>query len=154
MEWATSFAVGSSSRGSAYPRCLLSNWPGRQNGMVPSQSGIFTIKSAWELVWQKRNLSLMDSLLCGSVLPAKISFFAWRLVHNFLPLEVTLRSRGLSFLSTCHCCYAAEEFAWHVFFEGLIATAVWGRFSSRFRFMLHSSISLALLFITWFFFEF
>ncbi|XP_027158457.1 uncharacterized protein LOC113760083 [Coffea eugenioides] len=90
---------------------------------LPSPTGCFSVKSAWEVLRQRRHQSLVDSLLWPSVLPAKMSFFAWRLVRNFLPLNVTLRSRGLSFLSRCGCCDLEEEALLHVFLTGPLGRA-------------------------------
>ena len=110
---------------------------------LPSPSGTFSVKSAWEMLRQRRHHSLVDSLLWPSVLPAKMSFFTWRLVRNFVPLDVVLRSRGLSFPSRCGCCYREEEALLHVFLSGPVASQVWRRISTRFGFQLRNCSSMA-----------
>ncbi|XP_027098924.2 uncharacterized protein [Coffea arabica] len=116
-----------------------------------SPSGTFSVKSAWELLRQRRHHSLVDSLLWSPVLPAKMSFFAWRLVRNFLPLDVGLRSRGLPLPSRCGCCYREEETLLHVFLSGPVASEVWRRISAWFGFHLSNCPSMASVFISWYF---
>nr|XP_027103123.1 uncharacterized protein LOC113724413 [Coffea arabica] len=110
---------------------------------VPSPTGGFTVKSAWDVLRQRRHRSVVDSLLWPSILPAKMSFFAWRLVRNFLPLDVTLRDRGLILPSWCGCCYLEEEALLHVFLTGPVALEVWRRVSGRFGFQLRNCSRMA-----------
>nr|XP_027101056.1 uncharacterized protein LOC113720378 [Coffea arabica] len=117
---------------------------------LPSTSGLFTVKSAWEMLRQRRCPSLVDSLLWQPALPAKMSFLAWRLVRSFIPLDVVLRSRGLAIPSRCGCCFGEEEALLHVFVSGPIASEVWKRMSSRFGFQLCNCTSMAAVFIAWF----
>ncbi|XP_071909704.1 uncharacterized protein [Coffea arabica] len=118
---------------------------------LPSPSGCFSVKSAWEVLRQRRHHSLVDSLLWPSVLPAKMSFLAWRLVRNALPLDVALRSRGLALPSRCGCCYLDEEALLHVFLTGPVASEVWRRVSGRFGFQLQNCWSMASVFVAWYF---
>nr|XP_027088507.1 uncharacterized protein LOC113709854 [Coffea arabica] len=117
---------------------------------LPSPTGCFSVKSAWEVLRQKRQYSLVDSLLWSSVLPMKMSFLAWRVMRNFLPLDVTLRSRGLSCPSRCGCCYLEEEDLLHVFFKGPVASEVWRRMSARFGFRLSNCLGMASVFKAWY----
>ena len=117
-----------SSCGTGYPRGFfffnlirLIEW----YGFRPTWS--FFSEISMELLRQRR-ISLVDSLFWNPILPLKLSFFTWRLVHNFLPLDVTLRSRGLSIPSICDCCRATEETTLHLFLEGPVAKEVWRRF--------------------------
>ncbi|XP_071939796.1 uncharacterized protein [Coffea arabica] len=118
---------------------------------LPSPSGCFSVKSAWEVLRQRRHHSLVDSLLWPSVLPAKMSFLAWRLVRNVLPLDVALRSRGLALPSRCGCCYLEEEALLYVFLTGPVASEVWRRVSARFGFQLQNCLSMASVFVAWYF---
>nr|XP_027120463.1 uncharacterized protein LOC113737428 [Coffea arabica] len=117
---------------------------------APSPSGLFTVKSAWEVLRQRRSPSLVDSLLWQPALPAKMAFLAWRLVRKFIPLDVVLKSRGVSFPSRCGCCYGEEEDLLHVFVTGPIASQVWKQVSSRFGFQLRNCTTMASVFIAWF----
>nr|XP_027067839.1 uncharacterized protein LOC113693511 [Coffea arabica] len=110
---------------------------------LPSPTRCFTVKLAWEVLRQRKHRSLVDSLLWPSVLPAKMSFLAWRLVRNFLPLDMTLRCRGLALPSRCGCCYLEEEALLHVFLTGPVASEVWRRVSGRFGFQLRNCSSMA-----------
>ena len=74
-------------------------------------------------------IAAKEDIPCGfSVLEpdstTEVIIFTWRLVHNFLPLDVTLRSRGLSIPSICDCCRATEETTLHLFLGGPVAKEV------------------------------
>lgn len=61
------------------------------------------------------------------MLPLKLSFFAWRLLFNYLPIDTILQSRGFSLVSKCECCGDVES-AMHLFVEGDMAREVWDHF--------------------------
>ncbi|XP_071920627.1 uncharacterized protein [Coffea arabica] len=117
---------------------------------LPSPSGCFSVKSAWEVLRGRRHHSLVDSLLWPSVLPVKMSFLAWRVVRNALPLDAALRSRGLALPSRCGCCYLEEEALLHVFLTGPVTSEVWRRVSGRFGFQLQNCWSMASVFVAWY----
>ncbi|XP_027156448.1 uncharacterized protein LOC113757287 [Coffea eugenioides] len=73
-----------------------------------------------------------------------IAFFAWRAVHNFLPLDLTLRRRGVALPSRCH-----EEFFCHLFLSGPGASAVWNWSKRQFGILdlMHSPLSA--MFMSW-----
>ncbi|XP_071900993.1 uncharacterized protein [Coffea arabica] len=62
---------------------------GRKDKMVwgASSSGAFTVASAWEQLWCEKNLSTVHSLVWSTVVPLKVSFFTWRLLHRWVPLD-------------------------------------------------------------------
>ena len=95
---------------------------------VGSASRDFSIKSAWEIIRQKRNTSLIDGFLWNNLLPLKLSFFAWKVLRNLVPLDVTLKRREVSMASRCSCCLSQEESLAHLFMTGPIAMEVWSSF--------------------------
>ncbi|XP_027156871.1 uncharacterized protein LOC113758040 [Coffea eugenioides] len=83
---------------------------------APSADGTFTVSSAWELIRQRRNLSLVwRGIWC-------------RVLAEFLPLDDQLRSRGFSLVSKCDCCGDSAESLHHIFLQGRLASAVWQHF--------------------------
>ena len=62
----------------------------------------------------------------------KMSIFAWKLLHNFVPLDSVLRRRGLAMVSRCSYCLEGEESVPHLFVSGPVAKEVWGYFGTMF----------------------
>lgn len=81
--------------------------PSKKDSMVwsPSADGLFSVSTAWEIVRKKRNISLVSGLIWNAIAPIKLSFFVWRLLHNFLPLEENLQQKGFKLVSRCVCKY-------------------------------------------------
>ena len=88
----------------------------------------------------------MDSLLWSSVIPVKPSFFAWRLIPNYLPLDTILQQHGVYLPSRCHCCYNAEEAIVFFFLLGLVAAEAWSHFARRFGVVMDGCGSLSSIF--------
>ena len=93
----------------------------------------------------------MDSLLWSSVIPVKISFFAWRLIPNYLPLDTILQKYGVHLPSKCHCCYNAKETIVHFFLLGPVAVEVWSHFARRFGVVMDGCGCLSSIFLLWFY---
>lgn len=64
---------------------------------VPSSVGDFMVASIWHLIRQKRNIAVSDKLLWNSMLPIKISFFGWKLLSRYIPIDEQLQHKILSF---------------------------------------------------------
>ncbi|XP_071939022.1 uncharacterized protein [Coffea arabica] len=116
-------------------------FPNMQDQMIwaASPSGSFTVSSAWDVLRSKRNRSVIDSLVWSSVVPLKVSFFVWRLLRGWLPLDDLLQGRGLRLASKCYCCGLAPETGDHLFVSGPLASRVWRHFSCRFGLVLQGS---------------
>ncbi|XP_027155903.1 uncharacterized protein LOC113756420, partial [Coffea eugenioides] len=95
---------------------------------APSTDGRFTVSSAWDLIRQRRNLSLVWRGIWCPLLPLKMSYLVWRILAGFLPLDDKLRSRGFSLASKCDCCGDSQESLHHIFVQGNLASAVWKHF--------------------------
>nr|XP_027127722.1 uncharacterized protein LOC113743823 [Coffea arabica] len=72
-------------------------FPNTRDQMIwaASPSGSFTMSSAWEVLLSKHNWSTIDSLVWSSVVPLKISLFAWRLLLGWLPLDDLLQASSV-----------------------------------------------------------
>ncbi|MQL82362.1 hypothetical protein Taro_014831 [Colocasia esculenta] len=54
------------------------------------------------------------------------SVLAWRIILNAVPIDGTVKERGVPLASRCSCCSnPQEETALHMFFTGNIATQIW-----------------------------
>ncbi|XP_071921792.1 uncharacterized protein [Coffea arabica] len=96
---------------------------------MPTQSGKFTLASAFHDVRQSRNMSVVLSRVCHPRLPLKVSFFMLRLLMGRVPLPDMLRRLGFHLPSKCPCCPGAvEESPEHVFAGGHIALDIWNYF--------------------------
>ncbi|XP_027071842.1 uncharacterized protein [Coffea arabica] len=127
-------------------------YPNQDHHMVwaVSPSGLFTTKSAWDLIRQKRIPSLLDDLLWSNVVPLKMSFLAWKVVRNLIPVETNLKKRGIPMASRCLCCLSHEETLGHLFVMGPVATEVWGIFQRRFGILEPQPFLVSGVFSLWF----
>ncbi|XP_027090403.2 uncharacterized protein [Coffea arabica] len=64
-------------------------FPGLKDMMVwgVSSMGKFSVASSWAHVRCKRALFSVYTLIWSSVVPLKVSFFTWRLLHRWVPLD-------------------------------------------------------------------
>ena len=79
-----------------------------------------------------------------------MSFFVWRLINNFLPLEENLQQKGINLVSRCVCCQASTESGIHVFLDGPVAGAVWEHFFNVFGLKRLQFSSVSALLLHWF----
>ena len=117
---------------------------------VPSPNGDFSVSSAWEAIRPKRSISLVDHYVWGPVVPLKVSFFAWRLLRRWLPLDCILQGKGVTLGSRCNCCQQSQETVSHLFLHGTVAKAVWEHFLKTFGLFPANSSSVASLLTHWF----
>ena len=110
----------------------------------------YPIKVAWNSIRQHRDLSQVDRLVWNGLVLLKISFSAWRLVRNLIPLEVTLKKFGIPIVSRCLCCRLQEESWRHLFITGPIALQVWTHFRKRFGIIESTFSSVLSLLLSWF----
>ncbi|XP_027122034.2 uncharacterized protein [Coffea arabica] len=97
---------------------------------APTNSGAFTITSAYQIVRQGGNVSRLFGSLWHQALPSKISFFMLRLMYGRLPLMDVLHKFGFLGPSKCFCCSLSPspETISHIFCTGEVARQVWGCF--------------------------
>ncbi|XP_073029257.1 uncharacterized protein [Primulina eburnea] len=99
---------------------------------VHSSDGVFSIKSAWELVRLRDQVSDIFTPCWGSWLRPTMSFFLWRFWHQWLPVDDVLQRRGFELASKCQCCAMPETFT-HIFIDSPIARSVWHFFGAVFH---------------------
>ena len=89
---------------------------------MPTNSGNFTVSSAFREIRQARNTSMVFDRIWHPRLPLKASFFMLRLLLGRLPIPDRLRNFGFHLPSKCFCCQSAsEESIEHLFSNGNIA---------------------------------
>ncbi|XP_075507656.1 uncharacterized protein LOC142544497 [Primulina tabacum] len=87
---------------------------------IHSSDGAFSVRSAWELVRLRDPVSDILTPCWGRWLRPTMSFFLWRLWHQWLSMDDILQRRGFHLDSRCQCCDMSETFT-HVFIDGPIA---------------------------------
>ncbi|XP_027171679.1 uncharacterized protein LOC113771278 [Coffea eugenioides] len=114
-----------------------------------SATGFFSLTSAWELCRQRRGGLSLAGMVWNRGTPLKFSFFAWRLMNNFVALDSVLRRRGLPLVSWCSCCLAEAETLPHLFVNGPVAREVWGHFAGMFGILHLPSDDIQLMWREW-----
>ena len=118
---------------------------------VPSHNGDFSVASVWEDIRQRRHTSWIDRYVWGLIVPLRVSFFAWRLVRHWLPLDSVLQSKGVALCSRCSYCRQAQETVSHLFLNGTVARTVWDHFLKMFGLLPFNAASMSAMLSHWFF---
>ncbi|XP_073037131.1 uncharacterized protein [Primulina eburnea] len=98
---------------------------------IHSSDGVFSVKSAWELIRFRAPISDINRPCWGRWLRPTMSFFLWRFLHHWLPVDEVLQRRGFALASRCQCCDMSETFT-HVFIRSPVARPVWHFFGAIF----------------------
>ena len=69
----------------------------------------------------------------ATYIPPSHSFLLWRILHDKLPTEEAIASRGVHLPSCCKLCFNAPKSIVHIFLECSFAKAIWGAISSLFK---------------------
>ncbi|XP_075496416.1 uncharacterized protein LOC142533498 [Primulina tabacum] len=99
---------------------------------VHSSDGFFSLKSAWELVRLRDQVSDIFTPCWGSWLRPTMSLFLWRFWHQWLPVDDVLQRRGFELASKFQCCEMPETFT-HIFIDSPLARSVWHYFGAVFH---------------------
>ncbi|EOY19200.1 Retrotransposon, unclassified-like protein [Theobroma cacao] len=113
-------------------------------------NGDFSIKSAWELLRQRKQVNLVGQLIWHKSIPLTVSFFLWRTLHNWLPVEVRMKAKGIQLASKCLCC-KSEESLLHVLWESPVAQQVWNYFSKFFQIYVHNPQNILQILNSWYY---
>ncbi|XP_073273383.1 uncharacterized protein [Primulina huaijiensis] len=115
---------------------------------VHSSDGVFSLKSAWELVRLRDQVSDIFTPCWGSWLRPTMSFFLWRFWHQWLPVDDVLQRRGFELASKCQCCEMPETFT-HIFIDSPLARSVWHYFGAVFHVRIPLTSDLRLFRSAW-----
>ncbi|KAJ6677481.1 RETROTRANSPOSON UNCLASSIFIED-LIKE PROTEIN, partial [Salix purpurea] len=94
-------------------------------------NGGFTMYSAWNRVRQVSDRQPIFSKIWHASIPLKISFFIWRLLNDFIPVDTRIQSKGICMVSKCHGCNDIESLE-HLFLFCPSVSPVWNFFASMF----------------------
>ncbi|OVA11679.1 CrcB-like protein [Macleaya cordata] len=99
----------------------------------PSPDGLFSVKSAFSLLWIQAPACPLARHYWAKFLPKKMSVLFWRLLHNAIPVDVRTQDCAISLASGCCCSVHRDtESTDHLFLRGEIAAFLWDRLSPLF----------------------
>lgn len=80
--------------------------------------GKFTVRSAWENIWNKEDTIQNFKDISMKWIPFKVSFFLWRLWNKRIPAgEVLIRNRICDNVVCCCCEEDIQETIGHLFVQ-------------------------------------
>ncbi|KAJ6731270.1 REVERSE TRANSCRIPTASE ZINC-BINDING DOMAIN-CONTAINING PROTEIN-RELATED-RELATED [Salix viminalis] len=113
-------------------------------------NGGFTMYSAWNRVRQVSDRQPIFSKIWHASIPLKISFFIWRLLNDFIPVDTRIQSKGICMVSKCHGCNDIESLE-HLFLFCPSVSLVWNFFAAMFSVSLPVDGSIRHWLSAWFF---
>ncbi|KAL0431296.1 UNVERIFIED_CONTAM: hypothetical protein Sradi_0755600 [Sesamum radiatum] len=96
-----------------------------------SPNGSFSTKSAWDLARDHRTSQPIFQSLWSPLIRPTISIFTWKLLHSWIPVDTTLKRRGIPLVSRCVCCFKEEESLPHLFLHNPVVLEVWQFFAAK-----------------------
>ncbi|KAL0309423.1 UNVERIFIED_CONTAM: hypothetical protein Sradi_5884600 [Sesamum radiatum] len=114
----------------------------------PTHDGIFSISSAWDLIREKRTGQRMLKDIWNSGLTPTISTFAWRLLHNWIPVDFRIQQKGIQLASQCQCCNGIETIE-HLFLESVTSQLVWNHFAHLFDLQIPHTNDICRMILSW-----
>lgn len=90
-----------------------------------SNSGELTSKDAYNFLFPVTSAQYWCKLIWSTSIPPSKSFLIWRLIHNKVPTEDKLWSRGCHVVSICSLCCQDYETSDHLFFGCSFALRFW-----------------------------
>ncbi|EOY06959.1 Uncharacterized protein TCM_021521 [Theobroma cacao] len=115
-----------------------------------TSNGDFSLWSAWEAIRQRQTPNALFSLIWHRSIPLSISFFLWRVLNNWIPVELRMKDKGIHLASKCVCC-RSEESLIHVLWENPVATQVWFFFAKSFQIYVSKPNHISQIIWAWFF---
>ncbi|KAL0283502.1 UNVERIFIED_CONTAM: putative ribonuclease H protein [Sesamum radiatum] len=91
--------------------------------------------------------SIYKSLWSKLLIP-NISVFAWRLIHNWIPVDERLKEKGITLVSKCLCCEDTETIP-HLFLHNAHSLEAWGFFASKFQVNIPHTNDIVILIQSW-----
>ncbi|EOY17514.1 Uncharacterized protein TCM_042330 [Theobroma cacao] len=117
---------------------------------APTPNGEFSTKSAWQLIRKREVVNPVFNFIWHKTVPLTISFFLWRLLHDWIPVELKMKSKGFQLASRCRCC-KSEESIMHVMWDNPVATQVWNYFSKFFQILVINPCTINQILGAWFY---
>lgn len=99
---------------------------------MPSHSGEFSCKTAWQNLRKKKGTTLPGSCMWNKSLPFKICFFIMLVILDKVPTDIVVKRSGVNLSSICNYCkdIHCKENTYHLFSESCIANKVWSFFNN------------------------
>jgi mannosylglycoprotein endo-beta-mannosidase len=90
-----------------------------------SDSGDLELKQAYSFKRQQYQDLYWAKLIWIHAIPPSKSLLVWRLMHQKVPTDENLMSRGCAIPSICNLCSCHSESSFHIFFECAFAVRLW-----------------------------
>lgn len=113
---------------------------------MPSTNGLFSTKTAWNLIRTHYPTSVTLEKCWHERFPVSISIFWWK--HNWLPVEEELRIKGIQLASKCQYCNKKESIH-HVMLENDEVQRVWNWYAALFQVTIREEDSCLQRFSAW-----
>ncbi|KAL0289217.1 UNVERIFIED_CONTAM: hypothetical protein Sradi_7079000 [Sesamum radiatum] len=113
-----------------------------------SKNSAFTTKSAWNEIRDQQPVQQFYKSLWSKLIIPNISVFAWRLIHNWIPVDERLKEKGITLASKCLCCEDTETIP-HLFLHNAHSLEAWGFFASKFQVNIPHTNDIVLLIQSW-----
>lgn len=109
---------------------------GSLNGTYTSRSGLYTVRSAYQKLYDAQcqqldeerassSEELIWKRIWGLCVPPKVGVFWWRVVNEFLPTRGILHRRHIEPTPNCEVCGADSELIRHALMECSVAKVFW-----------------------------
>ncbi|EOY06960.1 Uncharacterized protein TCM_021522 [Theobroma cacao] len=117
---------------------------------TPTPNGDFSTKSAWQLSRERKVVNPTYNYIWHKSVPLTTSFFLWRLLHDWVPVELKMKSKGFQLASRCRCC-KSEESLMHVMWDNPVANQVWSYFAKVFQIHIINPCTINHIISAWFY---
>jgi len=102
-----------------------------------TSSGMLTLKDAYEYKRHHPPKTLWAKSIWSKDIPPEKSLLAWRIMHDKVPTDDNLMSRGCLIPSMCSLCLSNNESTFHLFFQCPYTINIWKWFASVLNLNLH-----------------
>ncbi|EOY17513.1 Uncharacterized protein TCM_036737 [Theobroma cacao] len=113
-------------------------------------NGDFSTKSAWQLIRNRKVENPVFNFIWHKSVPLTTSFFLWRLLHDWIPVELKMKTKGFQLASRCRCC-KSEESLMHVMWKNPVANQVWSYFAKVFQIQIINPCTINQIICAWFY---
>ncbi|CAI9774663.1 unnamed protein product [Fraxinus pennsylvanica] len=113
-----------------YDVCLESGWDIERLHELVGEEGIFTSRSAWDMLSIKAPDVHWAQWVWNKAIPKRVSVVMWKALSGSLSVDSSIRKVGIAIASKCNCCLVGhEENTDHVLSTGDFADEVWKKLS-------------------------